>query len=165
MVSAFGWQCSRRSLVMDVGFSTQKKIAQLGQKLDSTPCTVVSAIAIGELSLPFGSLLVYDDSGLCKVPTTKAHLDKPLGVALRQLYGEGYPAKNPIAALRNGRVWVKCEDEVIPGDAVYVTLGAEGARFTNKSAENAIKLKYAIYLEVSQGGLAPIEVNFLGGAQ
>lgn len=150
---------------MEVGFSTQKKIAQLGQKVDATPCTVVSAIAIGELSLPFGSLLVYDESGLCKAPTSKTHLDKPLGVALRELYGQDYPPKTPIAALRNGRIWVKCEDDVVPGDAVYVTLGAEGARFTNKSAENAIKLKYAIYLEVSQGSLAPIEINFLGGAQ
>ena len=151
---------------MQLGFPTEKKIAQVGQKVDATPCTVVSSTASGEVSVPFGSLLVYDDAdgNLCKIPTAKTHLDKLLGVALRERYGQDYPPKTPMAVLRQGRVWVKCEDDVQPGDPVHVVISAEGARFTNKSAEGATKLKCAIYLEKSQGGLTPIEINFLGGA-
>jgi hypothetical protein len=152
---------------MEVGFLTQKKIALVGQKVDATPCTVVSVTSAGDAAIPFGSLLTYDDSkyGLGKVPTAKTHLDKPLGIALRDSYGQDYPPKSPIAVLRQGRVWVLCNDDVVPGDPVHVVIGADGARFTNKVAEGAIKLKCAIYLESVQSGLAPIEINFLGGAQ
>ena len=153
---------------MEVEFPTERKIAQLGQKVDATPCTVVSATSTGDSAVLFGSLLVYDDSGigLCKVPTAKAHLDKPLGIALRDNSGQDYPPKSPIAVLRQGRVWVSCKDDVLPGDPVHVVIGADGLRFTNKVAEGAIKLKCAIYLESAQkNGLAPVEINFLGGAQ
>jgi hypothetical protein len=152
---------------MEVGFPTQKKIALIGQKVDATLCTVVSVTSTGDASIPFGSLLTYDDSnnGLCKIPTAKAHLDKPLGIALRDSYGQDYSPKSPTAALRQGRVWVLCKDDVLPGDPVHVVIGADGVRFTNKIAEGAIKLKCAIYLESVQSGLAPVEINFLGGAQ
>lgn len=150
---------------MEVGFPTQKKIALVGQKVDATPCTVISSIAVGEMPVPFGALLVYDDSGLCKIPTAKAHLDKPLGIALRDNYGQDYPPKSLLAALRQGRVWVLCKDDVLPGDSVHVAIGVDGARFTNKVTEGAIKLKCAVYLESAQNGLAPVEINFLGGAQ
>lgn len=152
---------------MEVGFPTQKKLALIGQKVDATPCTVVSVTSTGDAPIPFGALLTYDDSnnGLCKIPTAKAHLDKPLGIALRDSYGQDYPPKSPLAAVRQGRIWVLCKDDVVPGDPVHVVIGAEGARFTNKIAEGAIKLKCAIYLESANGGLAPIEINFLGGAQ
>ena len=152
---------------MDIGFPTQKKIAFVGQKVDSTLCTIVSVTSTSDASIPFGSLLTYDDSnnGLCKVPTAKIHLDKPLGIALRDSYGQNYSPKSPIAALRQGRVWISCKDDVLPGDSVHVVIGADGARFTNKIAEGAIKIKCAIYLESAKSGLAPIEINFLGGAQ
>ena len=152
---------------MEVGFPTERKIALLGQKVDATPCTIVSATSTGDSAIPFGSLLVYDDSGfnLCKVPTAKANLDKPLGIALRDNYGQDYPPKNLIAVLRQGRVWISCKDDVLPGDPVHVVIGADGARFTNKVAEGAIKLKCAIYLESQKNNLAPVEINFLGGAQ
>jgi hypothetical protein len=88
---------------MEVGFPIQRKIALLGQKVDATPCTVVSVTSAGDAPIPFGSLLTYDDSnnGLCKVPTAKVHLEKPLGIALRDRYGQDYPPKSPIAALRH----------------------------------------------------------------
>jgi hypothetical protein len=152
---------------MEVGFSTHKKVALVGQKVDATPCTLISATSIGDVAIPFGSLLVYDESanGLCKIPTAKVHLDKPLGIALRDTYGQDYPPKSPITVVRQGRVWVLCKDDVVPGDPVHVVIGGDGARFTNKAAEGSIKLKCAIYLEAIQSGLAPIEINFLGGAQ
>ena len=49
---------------MEVGFPTERKIALLGQKVDATACTVVSATSTSDLAVLFGSLLVYDDSGL-----------------------------------------------------------------------------------------------------
>lgn len=152
---------------MEVGFPIKRKIALVGQKVDATACTVVSSTATGEVSVPFGSLLVYDDAdaNLCKLPTAKTHLDKLLGVALRERYGQDYPPKTPMAVLRQGRVWVKCDDDVVLGDPAHVVISADGARFSSKTAEGAIKLKCAIYLEKSQGGLVPIEINFLGGAQ
>jgi hypothetical protein len=61
---------------MQTEFLRDRARAQLGQKADATHAVVVSAVS--DAVIPFGALVVYDDSDafLCKVPTTKAHLDR-----------------------------------------------------------------------------------------
>ena len=152
---------------MQVLFKDKIKIALVGQKVDSTSCVVVSSTCSDDKEIDFGSFLVFDDKdkNLCKIPTAKSHLDKPLGIALREFHGLSLPSKSPLRVLRQGRIWVKCSSDVAPSDPVYISINQDGAVFTNKETQGAMKIKGAIYLEEAQGDLAPIEINFLGGAQ
>lgn len=148
---------------MQTEFLRDRARAQVGQKADSMPAAVVSAIA--NTKIPFGVLVVYDDSDafLCQLPTTKTRLDKPLGITLRQLHSQHYEPKNSIAAMHKGRVWVEAENVNAPGDAVYIKFSEDGTmKFTGEKKDNGL-LKGAIFLEKSEGGLIPIEVNFFGG--
>lgn len=148
---------------MQMEFLRDRARAQAGQKADSMPAAVVSAIA--NTKIPFGVLVVYDDSDafLCQLPTTKARLDKPLGITLRQLHSQHYEPKNSIAAMRKGRVWVEADKVNAPGDAVYIKFSEDGtAKFTGEKKDNGL-LRGAIFLEKSEDGLTPIEVNFFGG--
>lgn len=148
---------------MQVEFLRERARAQLGQKADAMPAAVVSAVS--NAAIPFGALVVYDDSDafLCKLPTTKTHVDKPLGIALRQLHSQQYEAKSSIAVLRKGRIWVEADKVNAPGDVVYIKFAEDGsAKFCGDKKDN-VPLKGAIFLEKSEDGLTPIEVNFFGG--
>lgn len=150
---------------MQIEFLRDRARAQIGQKVDATACTGVSAASNSEI--PFGALVVYDeaDAFLCKLPTTKAQIEKPIGITLRQLYCQHYEPKSSIAVLRKGRVWIEADKVNAPGDAVYLKFAEDGtAKFTGDKKDNA-RLFGAIFLEKSDGGLTPIEVNFFGGAQ
>ncbi len=148
---------------MQIEFSMNRERAQLGQKVDATPAVVVSAHSNNTIS--FGALVIYDDADAfsCKLPAAKTPLDKPLGITLRQLHSDAYQPKTSIAVMRKGRVWVEADKVNAPGDMVYVKFAENGsARFTSDKKDNA-QLKGAIFLEKSEGGLVPIEVNFFGG--
>jgi hypothetical protein len=107
--------------------------------------------------------MVVSATSLCKLPANKTQLDKPLGITLRQLHCEHYEPKNSIAALRKGRVWIEAEKVNAPGDVVYVRFAEDGAvRFTGEKKDNTL-IHGALFLEKSDGGLVPIEVNFFGG--
>ncbi len=150
---------------MQIEFLRDRELALVGQKLDSTKGVIVSATSSGLADIAFGALVVFDDSDafLCKLPTTKAHLDKPLGITLRQLHCENYQPKSSIAALRKGRIWIEADKVESPGDAVYIKLAEDGrASFSGVKTGNTL-LKGAIFLEKSEGGKVPIEVNFFGG--
>src|SRR5271170_1278859 len=148
---------------IQLGFPRDRTRAQFGQKVDATPATVVSAHA--NTKIPFGMLVMYDDSDafMCKLPVSKAPLDKPLGITLRHLHGDDYQPKSSIAVLRKGRVWVEADKVNAPGDVVYLKVTEDGsAKFTGDK-KDAVPLRGAIFLEKSEGGLVPIEVNFIGG--
>ncbi len=150
---------------MQIEFLRDRARAQIGQKVDATACTVVSATSNSEI--PFGALVVYDeaDAFLCKLPTTKAQFEKPLGITLCQLHCQHYEPKSSIAVMRKGRLWIEADKVTAPGDAVYLKFAEDGtAKFTGDKKDNA-RLFGAIFLEKSDGGLTPIEVNFFGGAQ
>jgi len=150
---------------MQLEFRNDRLRAQVGQKADSMPSAVVSAVA--NVPIPFGALVVYDDSDafLCKIPTAKAQLDKPLGITLRQLHSQHYEPKSSIAVLRKGRIWIEAEKVSAPGDAVYIRFAEDGsAKFSGEKKDNVL-LKGAIFLEKSESGLTPIEVDFFGGVQ
>jgi hypothetical protein len=147
---------------MQIEFRKDRARAQTGQKVDSTSSTVVSATS--STSIPFGALVVYDDADafLCKLPTPKTPINKPIGITLRQRYCQRYEPKNSIAVLRKGRIWVEADKITAPGDAVFIKFVGDLAKFTGEDKDN-ILLKGAIFLEKSSGGLVPIEVNFFGG--
>lgn len=150
---------------MQIEFLRDRARAQIGQKVDATTCTVVSAASNSEI--PFGALVVYDeaDAFLCKLPTIKSQLEKPLGITLRQLHCQHYEPKSSIAVMRKGRVWIEADKVNAPGDAVYLKFAEDGtSKFTGDKKDNA-RLFGAIFLEKSDGGLTPIEINFFGGAQ
>ncbi len=150
---------------MEIEFSRTRERAHIGQKADSTIAVVISAISNGPTPIPFGALVVFDDSDafLCKLPTIKAHIDKPLGITVRQLHCDSYQPKTSIAAMRKGRIWVEADKVDAPGDPVYIKLGEDAvATFTGTKTGNTL-LKGAIFLEKSEGGKVPIEVNFFGG--
>jgi hypothetical protein len=71
---------------MQMEFPRDRLRAQEGQKVDATPSMVV--LATSNATIPFGALVVYDDTGvfLRKLPVAKASLAKPLGITLRQLH-------------------------------------------------------------------------------
>jgi len=150
---------------MQIEFLRDRERAQVGQQLDSIKGVAVSASSTGSSDIAFGVLVVFDDSDafLCKLPTSKAHLEKPLGITVRQLHCENYQPKSSILVLRKGRIWVEADKVESPGDPVYIKL-AEDARasFSGVKSGNTM-LKGAIFLEKSEGGKVPIEVNFFGG--
>ncbi len=150
---------------MQTEFPIDRIRAQVGQKVDATQAVVVSALS--DVKVPFGALLLYDDNDdrLCKLPAAKIPIDKPLGISLRQLHCQHYEPKNSIAVMRKGRVWVDAEKVSAAGDAVCIKFAEDGAaKFTSDKKDNLL-LKGAIFLEKSDGGLVPIEVNFFGGVQ
>lgn len=150
---------------MQLEFQKDRARAQLGHKVDATPALIVSSTA--NVAIPFGVLVVFDDTDafFCKQPTTKVHIERPLGITLRQLHSDDYQAKTSIAVLRKGRVWVEAEKVIAPGDQVYTRFDENGsAKFTSEKKDNHV-LRGAIFLEKSEGGLTPIEVNFFGGVQ
>ncbi len=147
-------------------FPRDRERAVVGMKVDSMPALVVSATSNGLAAIPFGALVVFDDSDafLCKVPTTEAHIEKPLGITVRQLHCEDYQPKSSIAAMRKGRIWIDADKVEAPGDAVYVTIAEDGKATFTGTKTDSIPLTGAIFLEKSEGGKVPIEVNFFGGA-
>lgn len=148
---------------MQTRFLTDRARAVVGQKVDSTPATLISATA-SEV-IPFGALVVWNESDpfLCKIPTAKTNISKPLGIAVRQLHGQDYQPKNTVAAMRKGRIWVNAKKAEKPGDPVYVSIEDDGeVTFTGLKTNNT-ELKGAIFLEACESGKVPIEVNFIGG--
>lgn len=150
---------------MQVEFLLNREKALVGQKVDSTPTTVVSMASNGEI--PFGALVVFDenDSFLCKLPTAKTQLEKPVGITLRQLHCSSYKPKHSIPAMRQGRVWVLSTEKVeAPGDLVYIKFADDGsAAFTGTKTGNTA-LKGAVFLDRCEpNSKVPIEINFCGG--
>src|SRR5580704_5027759 len=123
---------------IQLGFPKDRTRAQLGQKVDATPATVVSAHSL--IKIPFGVLVMYDDSDafMCKLPLPKVPLERPLGVTLRHLHGEDYQPKSSIAVLRKGRVWVEADKVNAPGDMVYLKFTEDGsAKFTGDKKDTS----------------------------
>ncbi len=148
---------------MQIEFLRDRERAHVGQKVDATAVLVVSATS--NTVIHFGALVVYDeaDAFLCKQPTAKDQVAKPLGISLRQLHCDNYQPKTSIAVMRKGRIWVEADKVIAPGDAVYIKFAEDGsAKFSGDKKDNT-RLYGAIFLEKSDGGLTPIEVNFFGG--
>jgi hypothetical protein len=152
---------------MQIEFLMDRERALIGQKADATPAVVVSTTSHAASSIPFGVLVVFDDNDplLCKIPTNKTQVDKPVGITLRQLHCNKYESKSTIAALRKGRVWVQSDKVDAPSDPVFLKFLEDGSYvFTGMKTGNT-QLRGAIFLEKTEGGKVPIEVNFFWGVQ
>jgi len=150
---------------MQTDFYLDRERSQIGQKVDSMPAAVVSVTSTGPAPIPFGALVVFDDTDpfLCKLPVPDSPLDKPLGITLRQFHCQSYEAKSSIAAMRKGRVWINAEKVDAPGDGVYIKFLADGSAIFSGSKADTTPLKGAIFLDKTEGGKVPIEVDFFGG--
>ncbi len=150
---------------MQFEFPRDRERAVVGQKVDSLPSMQVSTTSTQSNPIAFGTLVVFDDSDafLCKPPTTPAHLEKPLGITVRQLHGEDYQPKSSILAMRKGRIWIEADKVEAPGEAVYIKLNVDGSHAFTGSKTDTTPIRGAIFLEKSEGGKVPIEVNFFGG--
>jgi hypothetical protein len=151
--------------VILLDFPLKRPRSLVGQKVDSTPSTTVSATS--NMPIPFGALVTFDDQEMCKIPTVKEDLKKPLGITLRQFYSLRYEPKTAIAALRQGRIWVEGEDvsdtqKIAPFDPVFIKL-VDGKAIFTVMAEGHVELSGAIFLEALSDGKVPIEINLLGG--
>ena len=151
---------------MQIGFPLDRERAVVGQKVDSTPATIVSVSSKQDSAIPYGVLLAFDgdDPFLCQLPTMPEQVAKPIGISIRQLYGLHYEPQTPIAIMRQGRIWVLGEDVKSPGDPVFIKLSNNQAIFTGLGKDN-VPLKGAVFLEGVTQGLVPIEINFSGGAR
>jgi hypothetical protein len=150
---------------MQIDFPIKRPRAIVGQKVDSTPSTTVSAVS--DVPVAFGALVVFSEvPSLCHTPKTKEELLKPLGISLRQYYGLRYEPQTAISVLRQGRIWVEgvdaTEAKIAAGEPVFIKLSEGKAIFTSKS-KDAFELKGSIYLEGLVEAKVPIEINFLGG--
>jgi hypothetical protein len=148
-----------------IDFPIKRPRAIVGQKVDSTPSTTVSAVS--DMVIPFGVLVVFaDNPSLCRLPSTQPELQKPLGISLRQYYGLRYEPKTAIAVLRQGRIWVEAVDgaetKIAAGEPAFIKLSEGKAIFTARS-KDSFELKGAVFLESLDEGKVPIEINFLGG--
>jgi hypothetical protein len=150
---------------MQFEFRLDRERALVGQKTDSMPAATVSVSS--NTLIPFGALVVFDDNDpfICKLPTLNTPLNKPIGITLRQYHCENYQPKSSIAAMRKGRVWVQSEKVDAPGDAVFIKFLEDGSVTFTGDKENNTQLKGAIFLEKTDGGKVPIEVDFFGGGQ
>jgi hypothetical protein len=168
LASAFSWSSLRGIYMsMQTEFRLDRERALVGQKADAMPAAVVSVTSNEPTPIPFGALVLFDDKDpfLCKLPARESPLDKPVGITVRQFHCENYQPKSSIAAMRKGRVWVCSEKVESPGDAVCIKFLEDGSYTFTGAKEGSVQLKGAIFLEKSDGGKVPIEVDFFGGAR
>lgn len=132
------------------------------------------------VAIPFGLYVTRDDAdGRVKLPTTAAEVTNGNGIAIADFASEsinngqaaGYPLKSAVSVMRQGRVWVEVEENVVEGDDVYVRHANGNASKVQKgafrksvdqvaAADTATKIPGAKYrTSASAGGIAIVEVN------
>jgi hypothetical protein len=156
-----------------------------GQPFDSAVTQdVLSALNVAA-AVAFGILLVKDtanttgpDKLAAKAPSSSGEVTTegtPLGVVMASqaipqdpsVATPVYPIKSAVPLMRQGRIWVKPEENVLDGDAAFVRF-ASGAGGTvlgsfRKSADTAtaVALPKAIYRGGMVGSYAMLELNLV----
>jgi membrane-associated protease RseP (regulator of RpoE activity) len=122
-------------------------------------------------AIPFGRVVKYDGSGNVELPSATGAAFQ--GIAL---YEERQPDSNDVAqfaagdavsVLRNGYVYMRSEDALVPGAAVFVRYATDAGAAQKpgmlKSATGTTKADAWTALQViegcSAGGLAVIRIN------
>lgn len=161
---------------MQTSYAIDQSAGLPGQLADAGHQDVVSAIN-SATAVPFGKLCVAGASeGLCKLPgaaTDVTNKGLVLGVSVKthaiesSLSGDPqYPVNSVPSLLRKGRIYVKVEQAVAIGDAVYVRYAAGGdglGSFGNTAGttERALLDGASWVKGAGIGGLAVLEVNFV----
>jgi hypothetical protein len=76
-----------------------------------------------------------------------------------------YPANAGVRVLKNGVIWVACDEAVSPGDAVYVetAAGADAGKFFKASSATRIKVPWAVWerdeFSTSSDGIAALRID------
>ena len=86
--------------------------------------------AVAETAVPVGVVVVRGTAATqCKVPASDAETQKPLGVSKLNLtrITEAYSIGEALDIVRDGEIYVVCEDAIAHGDTVYVRHTANGA--------------------------------------
>ena len=145
---------------MQLSYSSIRKPGLIGQKTDSGPSFVVSAIC--QKAIQPGSLVVFDGDTQCRAPVSKEDLGLAMGIVLSQ----GFVMKpgSMHSILRTGRVWVEAGGDVAAGSPVFVN-PKSGALVAQESPD-VFKLKNACFLQSGKAGdVVELELNLIGGVQ
>ena len=157
---------------MQTSYSVNQAAAFEGmQATDFSPRNVKSFAA--EVAVPFGKFVAKGASdNVCKLPTASTDITTgvALGVALSSQSmpssdsgAATYAIKDEVSVMSRGLAWVKVEDAVVLGGAVYVRHAAGGlglGSFAGAAGAGLALLPGAKYLSsASANGLAQIEFN------
>ena len=145
---------------MQLIYSSTRKMGIIGQKTDSGPSYVVSAIC--SKAVEAGTLVVFDGNDKCRAPASKEDLSLALGIVLSQ--GFAIKPNSLLSILRSGRVWVEAGGDIAAGSPVFVNL--KSGAFVAQESADSVKLKNACFLsDVKKGNVVELELNLIGGAQ
>jgi hypothetical protein len=157
-------------------YATNMTRGYAGMRADAGPKDVASFVSEeASAEIPFGVVVAFGASeGLCELPD--ASTDVLCGVVLaeqtfevgNELGTTGVKPKLPVSVLRKGRVLVRCEDAVTPGQRLFVRYasGAGGTqlgscRRSAVASETIDATTQGVFLtSASAGGLAVLEVDF-----
>ena len=145
---------------MQLIYSSTRKTGIVGQKTDSGPSYVVSAIC--QKAIQAGCLVVFDGDKQYREPVSKEDLGLALGIVLSQ----GFVIKpgSMLSILRSGRVWVEAGGDIAAGSPVFVSL--KSGVFVAQESPDAIKLKNACFLSSGKkDDVVELELNLIGGVQ
>lgn len=125
-----------------------------------------------EVAIPFGVFVTQGTAASqAKLPTATGHVTGKggLGFATADLSKEynasGYAIDDAVPILRNGRVWVVCEEAMALGDSVFVRFAAGtgtqlGAVRNDADTATAVALQGAVVVTASSGaGICEIEFH------
>ena len=145
---------------MQLIYTSTRKKGIVGQKTDSGPSYVVSAICSGAPEP--GTLVVFDGNDKCRVPASKEDLSLALGIVLSE--GFALQSGSMLSILRSGRVWVTAGGDVAVGSPVFVNL--KSGAFVAQESPDVTKLKNACFMQSGKKDeVVELELNLVGGAQ
>lgn len=105
---------------MQTTFSAERSKAFEGMIGQSTPHKIVSAVNEGT-TLEYGLAATYGTNPDEQVKSLSAITEKISGVLVHEHREEGELLdKEGVSLMRQGEIWVKTEEAVVPGDAVFV---------------------------------------------
>lgn len=136
-----------------------------GEKSDSIPSIVVSAVNEDSEALGIGRLVLFGSSlRSCRKPRAVADLvQAPLGVVLDEHCSETILSGRTASVMRQGRVFVCLESPVKkPGEQAYVK---SGGLLGGKESAKDTPLNGAIFCSPgNKGDVIEMEINLMGGA-
>ena len=143
---------------MQLSYSSIRKPGLIGQKSDSGPSYVVSAIC--PKAIQAGSLVVFDGDTQCRPPNAK----EDLGLAMCIVLSQGFAIKpnSMLSILRSGRVLVEAGGDISVGGPVFVNI--KSGALVGKEDADSIRLKNACFQQNGKAGdVVELELNLIGG--
>ena len=160
---------------MQLDYSQSPAAGYPGMQADTGYKHVVSC-KNPNIAIPFGLFVARDNAdGRVKLPTTSDEVINGKGIALADFASEsinngqaaGYPLKSAVSVMRQGRVWVEVEENVVEGDPVFARYAdgsggkvQKGALRKSADTSTAAQVPGAKFITTaSAGGIAQVELN------